>query len=194
MRKESNLFVKKDFVNCRTLIYDEDGAILANVKILDHDSNENTIKVQNLPALDGRKKCELLVLTAPKPYTYKGTIHKTSVNKSDSGRLIRLYQEQEAENRKEPRYSINMQTNIEGLIFDDTVYDMHTPLAVELINISKSGMRLRSKYNALAIGNRFHVNVRISGSDTMLTAEVTNITDSKTDYSEFGCYFVDIGN
>jgi len=186
--------MRKDYVNCRTLIYGVDGELLANVKILDHDSNENTIKVQNLPALDGKKKCELLILTAPKPYTYKGTIHKTSVNKSDTGMLIRLYQEQEAENRKEPRYSINMLTNIEGLIFNDAVHKMHTPLAVELINISKSGMRLRSKYNALAIGNRFHVNVRISGSDAMLTAEVINITDSKTDHSEFGCHFVDTGS
>ena len=186
--------MRKDFVNCRTLIYGVDGELLANVKILDHNSSENTIKVQNLPALAGKKKCELLILTAPKPYSYKGTIHKTSVNKSDTGRLIRLYQELEVENRSEPRYSVNMLTNIEGLIFDDTVYKMHTPLAVQLINISKGGMRLRSVYNALAIGNRFHINVKIGGSDAMLTAEVANITDNETDYSEFGCYFADIGS
>jgi len=183
--------VRKDFVNCRTLIYDEDGELLANVKILAYDSNENTIKVQNLPALDDKKICELLILTAPKPYLYKGTIHKTSINKSDSGRLIRLYREQEAENRKEPRFSTNILTKIDALIFNNTVYKLHTALTVQLINISKGGMRLRSKYNALAIGNRFPINVKIGDSDTMLTAEVINITDSETDYSEFGCHFVD---
>jgi len=184
--------VRKDFVNCRTLIYDEDRALLANVKILDYDSNENTIKVQNLPTLDSRKKCELVILTAPKPFSYKGTIHKTSINKSDSGKLIRLYQGREEENRREPRYSTNILTRIEALIFDGIIYKLHTALAVQLINISKGGMRLRSKYNALAIGNRFPIIVKIGDSETMLTAEVTNITDSETDYSEFGCHFVDI--
>ena len=182
--------MRKDYVSCRTLIYDEDGEFLTNAKILDHDSNENTIKVQNLPALDSRKKCELIILTAPKPYSYKGTIHKTSINKADSGKLIRLYKEKEAENRREPRYSTNILTRIEALIFDSTVYKMHTAIAVQLINISKGGLRLRSKYNALAIGNRFPVKVKIGDSNTMLMAEVTNITDSETDYSEFGCYFV----
>jgi len=187
--------VRKDFVNCRTLIYDEvDGEFLANAKILVYDSNENSIKVQNLPALDGKKKCELVILTAPKPYSYKGTIHKTSINKSDSGRLIRLYRGQETENRREPRYSTNILTRIEALIFDSAVYKLHTALAVQMINISKGGLRLRSKYNALAIGNRFPINVKIGDSETMLTAEVTNITDSETDYSEFGCHFVDKDN
>jgi len=183
--------VRKDFVSCRTLIYDEDGEFLANAKILVYDSNENTIKVQNLPALDGRKKCELVILTAPKPFSYKGTIHKTSINKSDSGKLIRLYRGQETENRHEPRYSTNILTRIEALIFDNTIYKLHTALAVQMINISKGGMRLRSKYNALAIGNRFPIKVKIGDSDTLLMAEVTNITDSETDYSEFGCHFVD---
>jgi len=53
---------------------------------------------------------------------------------------------------------------------------------------------LRAIYNALAIGNRFHINVKIGGSDAMLTAEVANITDSGTDYSEFGCCFADINS
>jgi len=182
--------VRKDYVSCRTLIYDEDGEFLTNAKILDHDSNENTIKVQNLPALNSRKKCELVILTSPKPYSYKGTIHKTAINKSDAGKLIRLYQKREAENRRDPRYSTNILARIEALIFNNTVYKLHTAMAVQLINISKGGLRLRSKYNALAIGNRFPINVKIGDTDTMLTAEVTNITDSKTDYSEFGCHFV----
>ena len=183
--------MRKDFSNCRALIYDEDGELLASVRILAYDRIENTIKVQNLPALDSKKKCEVLILATPRPYMYKGTIYKTPINKADSGKLIRLYREKATENRSEPRYKIDLLTNIEDMVFNETAHKMHTPLGVQLINISKNGMRLRSQYNALALRNRFIINVKIGGSDTHLTAEVVDISNSTTEHSEFGCVFVE---
>jgi len=182
--------IKKDFTSCNALIYDEDGQLLATVKILAYDRIENSIEIQGEPILDMVKKCDLIILTDPLPYAYKGTIHKPVLNKADSCKLIRLYQENRKENRSEARYRINLTTNADSLIFKGEAYHLHTPLDVQVIDISKSGLRIRSKLYAFADGNSFHVQLQIGGSDTRMLVEIINTTDFAPYYSEYGCRFV----
>jgi len=181
---------KKDFTSCNALIYDEDGQLLATVKILAYDRDENSIEIESEPILDMVKKCDLIILTDPLPYAYKGTIHKPIPSKADSSKLIRLYQENRKENRSEARYKINLSTSADSLIFTGEAYHLHTPLDVQVIDISKSGLRLRSKLNAFADGNSFHIQLTVGGSDTRMLVEVINSTDFAPYYSEYGCLFV----
>ena len=164
--------------------------LIATVKILSYDREENSIEVQSEPILDMVKKCELIILTDPLPYAYKGTIHKPVINKSDSSKLIRLYQENRKENRSETRYKISLSTSADSLIFKGEPYNLHTPLDVQVVDISKSGLRLRSKLNAFADGNSFHIQLKIGGTHTKMLVEVINTIDYAPYYSEYGCRFV----
>ena len=183
--------MKKDFRACNALIYSEDSDLIANVKVLDYDSFENSIMVKNMPALDSIKRCELIILTAPTPYMYKGTIHKTAINQAEAGKRIRLFNENVTENRKEFRYKINSSTGIDELIYDGKAYRLLTQLEIQLIDISKSGVRFRSKTNAFVNGNRFQVRIKTDQGSTSLLTEVVNTFDTPLDYSEYGCRFVD---
>jgi hypothetical protein len=182
--------IRKDFTSCNALIYDEDMELLTSVKILSYDRNDNSIEVQSAPILDMVKKCELLILTEPLPYAYKGTIHKPMVNKADTSKMIKLYQENRRENRSESRYKINLSTSADHLMYEGEEYRLHTPLDVQLTDISKSGLRLRAKLNAFAEGNSFNIQLRIGENDTKMLVEVVNTHDVEPYYSEYGCRFV----
>jgi len=185
-----NAKMKTDFVACNALIYNEDRDLIANVKILEHDRYENSILIKSLPVLNSLKRCELMILTAPAPYIYKGTIHKTSINQAETGKRIRLFNENITENRSELRYKINSSTSIDELIFDGRAYRMHTQMGIQLMNISRSGVRFRAKPNAFTFGNRFQIRINTGGGDTVLLAEVVNTMNAPLDHSEYGCRFL----
>jgi len=184
--------MKRDFIACNALIYNEDRDLIANAKVLDYDSYENSIMIKNIPALDNINRCEVVILTAPTPYVYKGTIYKTAINKAESGKRINLYNENRTDNRKEVRYKINSSAAIDELIYDDKAYHMHTRIEVQLINISKGGARFRSKPNAFVIGNRFHIQIQNGEMSTQLLAEVVNAYSASSEYFEYGCRFIDV--
>ena len=176
--------IQKDFSGCNVLIYRENGDLLTNEKIVEHNKNDRTIVVQDSPALNNVKRCGLLILTEPSPYAYKGTIHKHDM----LHKLIGLYQEKEAENRKSDRYKVDLPAKIDSLIINGRTYPKQTPLEVRVVNISKSGIRLRAKPNAVNKGNIFDIRVENGGKDYLrLTAEVINCSEVSPEYSEFGC-------
>ena len=183
--------LKKDFIACTALIYNEDKDLIASVKVLDYDSYENSIVIKSLPALESIKRCELIILTAPAPYMYRGTIHKTAINKAESGKRIRLFSEHMTENRKEPRYKLNSSTSVDELIYDGKAYRLHTHLEIHLINISKRGVRFRSLPDSFAVGNRFKVCIATGYESTTLFVEVVNSFTKQREYSEYGCRFIE---
>ena len=184
---EANRNSNKDFTNCNVLIYDEEDNLLINTQIWEHDVVERSIVIQDYPELANIKRCKLLVLTAPMPYSYLGTIHKHSFQK-----LIRLYEENMEENRKEIRYKIDLQGNIENLVYDKKSYALLTALEVQVVNISKSGMRIYAKDNTLNVGATFQININIGGNDKLLTGKVANSRFMPPDHSEYGCRLINI--
>jgi len=184
---ETNRNSNKDFTNCNVLIYDEEDNLLVNAQIWEHDTKERSIVIQDWPELANVKRCKLLVLTAPMPYSYLGTIHKDAFRK-----LIRLYEENMEENRKEIRYKIDLQGSIESLIYDGKSYPLHTELQVQIVNISKSGMRIYAKDGTLNIGDTFQINISISGNDKLLVGKVVNDRHMPPDHSEYGCKLINL--
>jgi len=174
-----------DFTKCNALIYDEEDNLLVNAKIWEHNINEHYIVVQGWPELDGVQQCKLLVLTAPAPFSYKGTIRRHKMDK-----LITLYEEHMEENREEIRYKTDLPGNIEGLVYDGKIFSLHTMLDVRILNISKSGLRVRAKYNALNVDDRFSIRIKIETNDKLLIAKVVNCGDNPPDQSEYGCRLV----
>jgi len=183
--------MKKDFIACNALIFNEDRDLIASVKVLDYDSYENSIIIKSLPALDRIKRCELIILTSPIPYMYRGTIHKTAINKAESGKRIRLFNEHITEYRQDPRYKINSSTSIDELIYDGKAYRLHTQLEIHLLDISKRGVRFRSAPDSFAVGNRFYVRIITGDESTILFVEVVNTFTKAREYSEYGCRLID---
>jgi hypothetical protein len=181
--------MRKDFNHCNALIYDEAGNLLSNSRIDFHDELQNYIIVPNLPELTPGLICDLLILTAPKPYTFKGRVQDRA-----RGKAITLYNEKTTDLRQEPRYKIDLPALIETLIYDEKSYPLSSPLEAKLINISKGGIRFRTCFNAMAVGHRFQIRMKTGESDKLLIADVVCRNDKvfveQTNYSEFGCQLV----
>ena len=181
--------MRREFENCNVLIYNDKGDLLANVKILDYDWREKSIVVKNIPILANVRHCDLLILSSPAPFSYKGTMYQNY----DGNKAIKIYQEKEQENRKEMRYKVNLPASIRNFIYDGKDYPLSTPLDVEIVNISKSGMRFRSKPNAFEKGNKFHISMKLGDNEKTLTAEIVNHLNISADLTEFGCRLVELG-
>jgi hypothetical protein len=177
--------MQKDFLNCNALIYDEAGELLANALIIEYDKAVNSIVVLDMFSSITAKTCDVLIPMAPKPYAYRGQIQ----GKGDR-KVIRLSQEKTRDNRKDPRYKVDLPALIEGLIYDSKMFAMQTPLEVRLLDISKDGMKFRSVFNALAVGHVFQIRLKIGGNDKILAAEVVFSKDSPPS-SEYGCRMVE---
>jgi hypothetical protein len=176
----------KDFVNCNALIYDDAGEQLANALIIEYDRAANSIVVLDMFSSITVKTCDVLIPMAPKPFTYRGQIQ----GKGDR-KIIRLSQEKTRDNRKDPRYKVDLPASIEGLIYDSKLYTMQSSIEVRLLDISKDGMKFRSVFNALAVGLVFQIRLKIGGNDKVLTARVVFGKDSPPN-SEYGCHMVEV--
>jgi hydrogenase maturation factor len=92
--------------------------------------------------------------------------------------------------RREVRYPVNLPACIEGLVYDNRLYPLQNKLNAQLVNISKSGVRFRTDYNALTVGGRVRMKMRVGNDEKSLTADVVFRTDDPPDCSEFGCKLV----
>jgi hypothetical protein len=101
-----------------------------------------------------------------------------------------MYQGQEKENRGAVRYALKSTAIIENLICDGKPYPLHTPVEVELVNISKSGVRFRAPPNALYNGDKFQMRMKISNNDKLLIAETVNYVNNESGTSDYGCRFL----
>jgi hypothetical protein len=176
---------QKDFLNCNALIYDDAGELLANVLIIEHDKSDNSIVVLDTFSSIAGKTCDVLIPMAPKPITYRGKIQNQG-----SQKIIRLTQENTKENRKQPRYKVDLPASVESLIYDGKPFALQTPLEVRLIDISQDGMKFGTVPNALAVGLLFQIRLKIGENDKVLSAMVVFGNDSQAG-SIYGCRTVD---
>lgn len=175
----------KDFTKCNVLIYDEKNNPLVNAKIWEHNETERTIVVQDWPELNGVERCKLLILTAPVPYSYIGMASKRGPDK-----LIKLFEEQAEEHRREMRYKTDLPGQIESMIYNGKSYPLHTALDVKIIDISKGGMRIYAKDNTLTADDIVQVHVKIGENDKLLAGNVVNSRSAPPDHTEYGCRLV----
>jgi len=175
-----------DYTGCSVLIYDEAGKHLCDTVVTYYNRITLLIEVGETPeSLEEHDICRLLILTSPTPCEYKGRIILIGKNK-----LFAMYDGKESEKREESRYIVKLPALIENYICDDKVYPLHTPLNVEMINISKNGARLRMPSYALSNGDRFRMCVTINDRHKNVIAEVKNQTHDGAEVSEYGCRFL----
>ena len=101
-----------------------------------------------------------------------------------------MYRGRERENRGAVRYMINSQAVIENLIYDNKASQLHTPLSIELVDVSKSGVRFRSRNYSLTDGDRFQMRMKMNESEKLLIADVVHHVDKEAGITEYGCRFL----
>lgn len=171
-----------NFAGCAAYVYNAEGALLTEVKIYDHDSETNTIRVSDSSVLSVNLRCELLVLTSPTPFSFSGIVRLTR-----SGTTITLFKGKERENRCSTRYALNSKAVIAEYICDGKAYSLHTPITVDLINISVNGIRIRARFNTLSANDLFNMQLKMGERDKVLTARVVNLKNNERENSEYGC-------
>jgi len=182
--------INSDYTGCSVFIYDESGNRLGNTYVTYYNRSILRIEVEEPPsALDAGDACKLLILTSPSPCEYMGRIIRIGKRKP-----IAMYRGREREKRAEVRYNVNMPAFIDNYICDGGVYPLHTPLQVEMINVSKSGARFRTPYYALNKDDRFLIRVKINRRFKLVIAEVMNQLHIDTSTSEYGCRFLVSGD
>jgi len=176
-----------DFTDCSIYIYDaNDNRQLCFTVVTHHDTANMRLQIQEMPPeLATGSVCRLLIISSRAPYEYQGRVVGDGAN-----RALAIFQGQEMENRRAERHIINTTAVIEKLIYDGKPYPLHTPLEVELINISKSGVRLRTPFYSLTNGDSFQMRFTIGDQEKQLVAAVTNHIDKDSQTSEYGCRFV----
>ena len=178
--------LNSDFTGCSVFFYDDAGNNLGNTTVIDYNKKALRIEVPYTPpSLTVGSSCKLLILSSPSPCEYQGRVAKEGAKK-----IIALFFGHEKENRRSVRYKVNIPALIENMIYDNRAYPLHTPLEIELVNISQSGMRFRAPFTALSDDDRFQIRLRINKSEKLLIADVVYHIDKGTETSEYGCRFL----
>jgi len=168
------------------MIYDKTNTHSGSSVVTQHNKDTQKIVVEEAPSsLKVGDSCRILILSSPKPCEYQGRM--ISENPKT---IIVIHHGREREGRGAVRYSIKSPAFIENLICASRAYRLHSPLEVELINISKSGVRFRSQYYSLLDGDRFQMRMKINNIEKLLIADVVNHMDIDAETSEYGCRFL----
>ena len=95
------------------------------------------------------------------------------------------------EKRKTTRHETDFQSHICALIYDCYTYPLFAPISVNVVNISKNGIRFNASCNTLFVDDKFVIQVELKGSNKLFTALVSNIINLNTNESEYGCLLID---
>jgi hypothetical protein len=170
------------------LIYDIDNNHLITTVVTEHDKVNKWIQVSDVPeGMKNNDDCKLLILSSPTPCEFLGKVKKVGRDVT-----IAMFRGQMKENRGSARYSITASAEIDALIIDGNPHTLQTPIKVELINISTSGVRFRAPYYSLEVGDLFLMHMVISNNKKEMTTEVINYVDNGQASSDYGCRFLEI--
>jgi hypothetical protein len=161
-----------------------EGKRLAETVITAHDKDALAVEVAAPPKTADGDRLELLILTSPVPCSYK-----CKVVKRGPRLLFALYQGKEKDNRSETRYKISAPATIDHAVVN-SVHTLSAPLEVQLVNISRSGIRFRAPHGAIARNARISLRFSVGGKTQVLLADVVNHADNPPEHTEYGCRFL----
>ena len=180
--------ISRDFTDYTVFIYDEDGNHMIDTVVTSHDRVARQLQVDVFPdALNINDRCKLLILTSPSPCEFKCQVKKAGGNK-----VLALFQGHEKENRAVKRYPVSTGALINALYSDGQSYPLLSPVKVELINISRAGVRFRAPFFSFQIGDIFQIDLVVKHKRRELAAEVINFIDDEPKSSDYGCQFINI--
>lgn len=94
------------------------------------------------------------------------------------------------EKRKSIRHKVAFQSSIYALICDGDTYPLFAPILINVVDISKKGIRFNAPPNTLLVNDKCMLQVKLKDDSNLLSALVVNISDKSADESEYGCLLV----
>jgi hypothetical protein len=177
-----------DYNDHTVIIYDTNNNHLMTTVVTMHDKVEQKIQVSKMPKeLKNNDDCKLLIMSSPTPCEYLGKVKRVG-----GVFTFALFQGQEKENRGAARYSITASAEIDALVIDDTAYTLQTPVKVELVNISTSGLRFRAPYYSLEFDDVIQMHLVISNNKKRIITRVVNYVNNKQASTDYGCRFLEV--
>ena len=171
-----------NFNGCVVLVYNNEGNQIAQTSVLDLRLSDETIMVSDLP-FNINEEFDIIILTTPTPVTSKARMIKHMQGIS----TLRLSQSRLSEKRKEARYPVDIQAAVMDMLFDNVLYPLHTPVGVNLINLSKNGTRLSARNYTMLEGDFLRIRLKIGANNQIWTLHVVNQLDRDSESSEYGC-------
>jgi hypothetical protein len=170
-------------------VYDINDVLLVKTKIAEHDRKEMQIELSGRPGLKHGEKCKVLVLSFPVPLEFMGT---ALVNRHGPVTIL-LYRGKNKENRESARYKVDVSVGVENFIRGKLSQNGNTPPAVRLINISSGGARIQAPLEAVSVGDKLEILLKIGSKDERVWLEVLNALPITPESAEFGCKMVPAG-
>ena len=93
--------------------------------------------------------------------------------------------------RKDTRHKADFKSSVDALIYDGDTYPLFNPISVNVVEISKSGIRFNAPSNTFTVGDNFTMQIKLNENDKSFTALVVNITTKDDDDCEYGCLLTD---
>jgi len=179
-----------DYTGCSVLIYDGSDNHVGSSEAISYDRDTLRMRVQDLPSsFKTGDSCRVLILSSPKLCEYQATIVTEGAVK-----YIAMFKGREAERREAIRHKLTAPATITKLIYNGKPYLLHTPVKVEMINISTGGVRFRAPFFTITEGDRFQLHLKIGGVMKALIADVVNQMDGSSVLADYGCCFVNIAD
>ena len=177
------LLSKRDFTDCKVLIFDTDGSLLLETKVQAYNKSSMHIEVAKLPESWGQESLRVLIFSSPVPCEFQGRIFRLGSTKE-----IALFQGKDMELRSEGRYSVDMPAQIEGVFEGENFSYYISPLKVILKNISISGVGIYSEAANFVKGQALQLKMSVGESHQIIKIKIvhgTKIPGEKGTY--YGC-------
>ncbi len=180
----------ENFTGCRVIVKDaaEDKELLDST-ILDHNLDFNTIRVlcQVAGTFERVSQVSLIVFTNKGLFFYHGTIFRSFYANSTE---IALFRGENVENRGSPRFPLPAPGSIDSIVIAEQAVVLRTPLLVNSVNISSTGILITTLPEAFTLGQSFRVTLDVDGYRAPLFCRVVRILRLSHSLSQFGCTFI----
>ncbi len=177
------------YSNLSVIIHDKYGNQITRSNIISYKSDELVMEISSsLPRdLLNEQVSVLIIKASEKPYEYGGVIRRITPESS----FISLYKGKEKEGRSAKRYKFESPAVIDNLVFDTEYSPLHTPIRVDVVNISSSGILFNAKPDYFALNSLLSIKLKIGEKETRLIGEVISSQNkSDSEDSEYACKFI----
>jgi len=173
------------YTGSAVFLYDaKTNGLMARSTVIGHNKGDMSVEIDELLPFRSGTAVTVLILTSPVPRSYQGRLivrgSKTSVA---------LHHGKEKEGRKSPRHPVNLPATIVQRVYSQRGDGNPDPIPVSIVNISTTGIRIRTPLETLSAGDIFQIRLMIGNKAQVMTAEAVFAQDNRTD-SEYGCQFL----
>jgi len=179
------MYSKRTYEGATATVYTPEGEQLCRSIVREHDASRQHITLDSTPAkIELNELYTVLIMYNNTPHEYS-----SRVAKSGTGFVFMLFKGRQKEGRQHTRYAVNADAYIDLLFRDDEYYELLEHLPVNVVDISKSGMRFIAPINTLLKDDRFSLQIKLGDEVKLFDAIVANVR-KKEHEEEYGCRLI----